>query len=531
MSATPKPSVLTPKIEDFPVGASPYASGQPVRQMPIRPITGRSPAALAASERLLTFDPKVPVTLDYRERQEAVSVLLGLQDYDALDCVADTLRQKKLHGRGGDWLLHQFYDVLIEAECSGAEWLSKNKQSVTAHVVAGKYFVNQAWKVRGGGFAETVSEEGWKGFKQNLEQAQAVLLAGLKLEGDPELNALLITCSKGLQRDPKFARQQVDLALKIAPDDFEAPEAYCDFLLPRWGGDIASYQAFVEEMVAKTKKTMGQSAYFRLNQQVWRRPGYEKEIGLDRKRFQKALEDQLRYLPNSRPGMLGILQFYYVTDPDHYPQLARPYIDGPQAFLLEEGERLRLLAHMGQFPQSSEESKGGSPSYHDLLPQMTLEQITERLGKPIREFPAQGDGTILRQFRPSFSTAPPCNIVFGPDGGCANLVRAPELTINGSTLPYRTTFDHVRQQLGAPTYYWISTTTGQFASMVYSQFGLAVEAERGTDKVSEYRMVVPKQLPGNLAKGYLCSRSEFESLVLHGTKPEKFTIHPAGKLP
>ena len=192
ISATPKPSVLTPKVEDFPVGASPYASGQLVRQIPIRPITGRSPAALAASERLLTFDPKVPVTLDYRERQEAVSVLLALQDYDALDCVADTLRQKKLHGRGGDWLLHQFYEVLIEVECSGAEWLSKNKQSLAAHVVAGKYFVNQAWKSRGGGFAETVSEKGWKGFKENLERAQAVLLAGSKLGGDPALlvNAL-----------------------------------------------------------------------------------------------------------------------------------------------------------------------------------------------------------------------------------------------------------------------------------------------------------------------------------------------------
>ena len=56
---------------------------------------------------------------------------------------------------------------LVKAQGKDFQWL--------ALVLEGEYEINEAWKARGGGYADTVTEEGWKGFRQHLAQAANVL--------------------------------------------------------------------------------------------------------------------------------------------------------------------------------------------------------------------------------------------------------------------------------------------------------------------------------------------------------------------
>lgn len=157
-----------------------------------------------------------------------------------------------------------------------------------------------------------------------------------------------------------------------------------------------------------------------------------------------------------------------------------------------------------------------------------MEAVVGRMGAASRQVPKGDDGTVVRTFRPSFSNLP-TEVVFGPTGKIQSFVTQ-ELTVEQETLPHRAGFEHVRQLLGQPTYYW-SGNTKQHPMMVYARHNLQVFADWKTYQVLEYRLFASDkglQLPG---EGYYCSQEEFEELVLHQNSPPQATLHPKGHWP
>jgi hypothetical protein len=61
----------------------------------------------------------------------------------------------------------------IPAKAKGFEWL--------ALVLKGEHHIDEAWKARGGGYANTVSAEGWRAFSEHLGEARASLTEAWKL--------------------------------------------------------------------------------------------------------------------------------------------------------------------------------------------------------------------------------------------------------------------------------------------------------------------------------------------------------------
>ncbi|MDB6031220.1 MAG: hypothetical protein JWM16_1558 [Verrucomicrobiales bacterium] len=106
------------------------------------------------------------------------------------------------------------------------------------HVLQGEYQIAQAWKARGSGFANTVTEDGMKGFTTHLDSARTNLTKAWKLRPDlPIAPCRMIYVAMG-QSDAAEMRTWFDRTLAAQVD---YPDAWVQMrwgLRPRWHGSL-----------------------------------------------------------------------------------------------------------------------------------------------------------------------------------------------------------------------------------------------------------------------------------------------------
>ena len=91
------------------------------------------------------------------------------------------------------------------------------------NMVGGKFHVNAAWKKRGNGVANTVTQLGWEGFSKELGDANESFQAAYKLQPTyPEAATTMITVAMG-QNDAPGLRQWFDRAVQ---GQFDYEHAY-----------------------------------------------------------------------------------------------------------------------------------------------------------------------------------------------------------------------------------------------------------------------------------------------------------------
>ena len=112
-------------------------------------------------------------------------------------------------------------------------------------MLQGKLDFRRAWNARGGGYANTVTEEGWSGYREGIKDAKAVFTQAWELHPDyPEPATGMIECSRG---DRAACRMWFDRAVSAEFDHIPAYGAYTFTIYPRWGGSHAEMFAFAEE--------------------------------------------------------------------------------------------------------------------------------------------------------------------------------------------------------------------------------------------------------------------------------------------
>ena len=117
------------------------------------------------------------------------------------------------------------------------------------NMVGGDYHIDAAWALRGGGWAQDVTEEGWRGFNSNLKQARDCFLKAHELHPDyARAASRMITVAMGageeLNLDP---REWFDKATSAQVDHIGAYSRYRNTLLPRWGGSYKAMHDFAME--------------------------------------------------------------------------------------------------------------------------------------------------------------------------------------------------------------------------------------------------------------------------------------------
>lgn len=117
-------------------------------------------------------------------------------------------------------------------------------------VLDGQYYVQAAWNARGSGWANAVSDEGWKLFSERLDKAAKILEAAYAQYPDEGgIARLMMTVELGQGQGRDRLELWFQRAIKVNPDDYDAYCAKEWYLQPRWHGSLDDTLSFGDECV------------------------------------------------------------------------------------------------------------------------------------------------------------------------------------------------------------------------------------------------------------------------------------------
>lgn len=210
--------------------------------------------------------PETPVELRQIEWQDDLlirqaSELYETQQFLELEAVAQAFRAKTARLADGRRKVSRIYAAIEDEYWTkgrtswqrsvfAERWRKLAPKSVMAATLAGRAAISEAWDIRGGGYADSVSESAWEGFRERLEVAEGYLSEARASQGakDPELYQHSITLAMGAGLDKKVALsflEQAKAVDKFAPEPYSAMVTY---LLPRWHGSQEELAAFLDNV-------------------------------------------------------------------------------------------------------------------------------------------------------------------------------------------------------------------------------------------------------------------------------------------
>jgi hypothetical protein len=116
--------------------------------------------------------------------------------------------------------------------------LNKNKACSKSIflTIKGSFYSEWAWNARGSGYADSVTEEGWKLFKERLRIAQQSFEAAWALDPSNEYICKEMVAVSGGQGDMDKLETWFQRGKKIDPDDDLLYTVKLNYLQPRWFG-------------------------------------------------------------------------------------------------------------------------------------------------------------------------------------------------------------------------------------------------------------------------------------------------------
>ncbi len=205
-----------------------------------------------------------------------VRSLFEKRAYAELDSLASQLRVQKLRFNGGMWRLGVFYMAVGSAPPSGEydqewqariakleEWIRSNPTSLTPRVALGQAYIAYAWRARGNGYANTVTAEGGKLFRERIESARTTLEEAAKTVGRDAAwyrEMQIVALAQGWDRARMDALTEE--ALKSEPGYSAVAIAEANYLLPKWHGKPGDTERFAEQTADRIGGAEGDAMYF-----------------------------------------------------------------------------------------------------------------------------------------------------------------------------------------------------------------------------------------------------------------------------
>lgn len=228
-----------------------------------------------------------------------------------LEAIVADVRSAKAKFSDGTWKIESFYDSL---ECRSSEpesmwqlhdrihrsWIAQFPESVAARVAHADFFCSYAWHARGSGFADSVTPEGWRLFKERLASAHAIVEGARKLkQKDPYLDLVALTVALGEGPAQEEYDALVEAAHAAEPTfwRYDTKRAYS--LLPRWHGAPGDWESFAAKASARPDG-LGAEVYARIV--LWL-TGYYDDIFVESEaswsKTREGLELMLKRYPDS----------------------------------------------------------------------------------------------------------------------------------------------------------------------------------------------------------------------------------------
>jgi hypothetical protein len=223
------------------------------------------------------FDPATDAhALD--KYADAIAQLLKREKFAEIDCLADSARGTKARFSGGRWKLRNIY-IGLESPRPGyptqedwrlhfefvRRWAERNPRSITARIALAESYENYAWYARGEGFADSVSDSGWKLLREREAKAMEILNKAAVLRTKcPEWFLAMQRAGRGLGWDLPTVTDAFERAARFEPDYQNYYSFYAVDLLPKWSGQEGDAARFAEQSANKVGGDDGDILYFQI---------------------------------------------------------------------------------------------------------------------------------------------------------------------------------------------------------------------------------------------------------------------------
>lgn len=235
-------------------------------------------------------------------------------EFALLERMAAKLWAEQTRFTDGTWKLGEFFRAFSASTQEGARvdwdamwarfdrWETKVPGSELAKILRARAMVSWAWAARGGGYADTVPEKGWKDFGERLQAARRLLESDPSLRDNIGYYYAMIPIAQG----EGWSRPQMEslftAAVKLAPDFESVYFGKATFLQLKWYGRPGEWQKFAADAVELTREKHGEAFYARV---VWSVLGTTfrgtwAEQGVDWARMKQGFEDLMRETPESK---------------------------------------------------------------------------------------------------------------------------------------------------------------------------------------------------------------------------------------
>lgn len=203
--------------------------------------------------------------------------ILAQEDFAQLEKIAQQNRLEKGHLLGGVWKIWAFYcgtvcpvsgSTRTESEWQRQfailkKWNAAYPNSTAARLSLAYLHINYAWFARGGGFADSITDDEWKLFYKRTEEAKAILLEASSFkEKDPFWYELMQLVAHNEGWPQPEARELFDQAIAFEPGYYHYYVEYDRYLQPQWYGKPGDVLSFAEEIASKVPEPDGSMFYF-----------------------------------------------------------------------------------------------------------------------------------------------------------------------------------------------------------------------------------------------------------------------------
>jgi Domain of unknown function (DUF4034) len=206
--------------------------------------------------------------------------ILKEEKFVELDCLADQARSGKERLPGGSWRIHVLYQGLRKPAPYPMHatqvdwtrhlqrlqrWVNARPKSITARVALALAYLDYAADARGSGYADTVSDSGWKLFGQRTDKAQQILKKAATLAAKcPEWYVAMQMVSVNQSWPVAQARALFEDANKLEPEYYTYARDLAYYLLPKWSGEEGDTEKFVQEAGDRIGGDKGDILYFQV---------------------------------------------------------------------------------------------------------------------------------------------------------------------------------------------------------------------------------------------------------------------------
>jgi hypothetical protein len=121
-------------------------------------------------------------------------------------------------------------------------------------LLKGEAYTDMAWQGRGSGYANTITQEGWKIFAERLAVAEQALTNAWRLnKKDPRIAVQMMKVELGQGQGRDRMELWFNRAMALDSNDYDACNAKLWYLEPKWYGSVADMLDFGRECASNKK--------------------------------------------------------------------------------------------------------------------------------------------------------------------------------------------------------------------------------------------------------------------------------------